>query len=139
VWRRLLAVSETSIAELGEILQNAFGGSGEHLHRFLIRGAAYGIPHLGNVGFREDTRRVFVPRLLADAPGQPSVQHSLGHGSIHGGEKGLVVKRFIEIGDRPGPYRRVSHQVVAVPRHYDDACLGRNGLELLLDFEAAHN
>jgi len=34
VWRRLLVVSETSIAELGEILQNAFGGSGEHLHRF---------------------------------------------------------------------------------------------------------
>ena len=74
VWRRLLVVSETSIAELGEILQNAFGGSDEHLHRFLIRGAAYGIPHLGNVGFREDARWVFVPRLLADAPGQPSIE-----------------------------------------------------------------
>jgi hypothetical protein len=58
---------------------------------------------------------------------------------MHGGEKGLVVKRFIEIGDRPGPYRRVSHRVVVVPRHYDDARLGRNGLELFLDFEAGHN
>ena len=74
MWRRLLVVSETSIAELGEILQNAFGGSGEHLHRFPKRGAAYGIPHLGNVGFREDARWVFVPRLLADAPGQPSIE-----------------------------------------------------------------
>ena len=36
VWRRLLVVSTTSIAELHEILQNAFGWSGQHLHRFLI-------------------------------------------------------------------------------------------------------
>src|SRR5258708_26305883 len=62
-----------------------------------------------------------------------------GHGLMHGGEKGLVIKRFIEIGGGPGPYRRLSHQVVVVPRHDDDARLGRNGLEFLLDFEAAHN
>src|SRR5258705_7544977 len=61
-----------------------------------------------------------------------------GHGLMHGGEKGVVVKRFNEIGDRPGLYRRVSHRVVVVRRTYDDARLGRNGLELLLDFEAAH-
>jgi hypothetical protein len=44
VWRRLLVISETSLAELHEILQNAFDWSGEHLHRFLIHGAAYGVP-----------------------------------------------------------------------------------------------
>jgi len=131
-------VSETSIAELGEILQNAFGGSGEHLHRFLIRGAAYGIPHLGNVGFREDARWVFVHGSWPTLPASPALKHSLGHGFMHGGEKGLVVKRFNEIGDRPSLYRRVPHQVVVVRRTYDDARLGRNGLELLLDFEAAH-
>src|SRR5580700_814647 len=49
VWRRLLVVSTTSIAELHEILQNAFSWSGEHLHRFLIHGAAYGIPCLGGI------------------------------------------------------------------------------------------
>ena len=43
VWRRLLVESDTSIAELHEILQSAFDWSGEHLHRFLIHGAAYGI------------------------------------------------------------------------------------------------
>ena len=32
VWRRLLVVSTTSIAELHEILQKAFSWSGEHLH-----------------------------------------------------------------------------------------------------------
>jgi len=35
VWRRLLVISETSLAELHEILQTAFAWSGEHLHRFL--------------------------------------------------------------------------------------------------------
>jgi hypothetical protein len=71
-------------------------------------------------------------------PASPALKHSLGHGLMHGGEKGVVVKRFNEIGDRPSLYRRVPHQVVVVRRTYDDARLGRNGLELLLDFEAAH-
>jgi Plasmid pRiA4b ORF-3-like protein len=55
-WRRLLVVSTTSIAEFHEILQSAFGWSDEHLHRFLIHGTAYGIPHLGGIVFREDAR-----------------------------------------------------------------------------------
>ena len=63
VWRRLLVVSTTSIAELHEILQNAFGWSGEHLHRFLIHGAAYGIPCLGGIVFRDDARRVPLSRF----------------------------------------------------------------------------
>jgi len=63
VWRRLLVVSTTSIAELHEILQNTFSWSGEHLHRFLIHGAAYGIPCLGGIDFREDARRVPLSRF----------------------------------------------------------------------------
>src|SRR6266481_816828 len=39
VWRRLLVASDTTLAELHEILQSAFDWSGEHLHRFLIHGA----------------------------------------------------------------------------------------------------
>ena len=39
VWRRLLLASDTSIAELHEILKSAFDWSGEHLHRFLIHGS----------------------------------------------------------------------------------------------------
>src|ERR1700730_13392329 len=68
-------------------------------------------------------------------------QHSSalrGDDLMRGGEKGVVVKRFIEISDRPGLYRRVPHRVVVVRGTYDHAGLGRNGLELLLDFEAAH-
>jgi hypothetical protein len=63
VWRRLLVVSTTSIAELHEILQSAFGWSGEHVHRFLIHGAAYGIPHVGGIVFREDARGVPLSRF----------------------------------------------------------------------------
>src|SRR6266481_5518306 len=51
IWRRLLVVSETSLGELHEILRSAFGWSGEHLHRFLIHGVAYGIPHVGGSGW----------------------------------------------------------------------------------------
>ena len=51
--RRLLVISETSLAELHEILQNAFDWSGEHLHRFLIHGAAYGVPCIA----RKSTRK----------------------------------------------------------------------------------
>src|ERR1700724_2279509 len=63
IWRRLLVVSETSLGELHEMLQRAFGWSGEHLHRFLIHGVAYGIPHVGGIVFREDARRVPLSRF----------------------------------------------------------------------------
>lgn len=45
VWRRLLVASDTSIAELHEILQSAFDWSGEHLHiskDFTARTERYG-------------------------------------------------------------------------------------------------
>jgi Plasmid pRiA4b ORF-3-like protein len=58
VWRRLLVASDTTFAELHEILQSAFDWSGEHLHRFLIDGAAYGIRCLGGIVFQEDARWV---------------------------------------------------------------------------------
>jgi len=32
-----------------------------------------------------------------------------GYGLMHGGQKGVVVKGFNEIGYRPGLYRRVPH------------------------------
>jgi hypothetical protein len=63
IWRRLLVVSETSLGELHEMLQSAFGWSGEHLHRFLINGVAYGIPHVGGIVFREDARGVPLSRF----------------------------------------------------------------------------
>jgi len=52
-----------SLGELHEILQNAFGWSGEHLHRFLIHGVTYGIPHVDGIVFREDARGVPLSRF----------------------------------------------------------------------------
>jgi hypothetical protein len=63
VWRRLLVASKTRLAELHEILQTAFAWSGDHLHRFLIHGAAYGVPRLGGIAFRDDARRVPLSRF----------------------------------------------------------------------------
>src|SRR5260221_4980268 len=57
---------------------------------------------------------------------------------MHGGEKGVIVKRINKIGDRPSLYRRVTHRVMVVRGTYDHARLGRNDLQLLLDFEADH-
>jgi Plasmid pRiA4b ORF-3-like protein len=62
VWRRLLLASDTSLAELHAILQHAFAWSDEHLHRFLIH-AAYGVPRLGGLAFRDDARRVPLSRF----------------------------------------------------------------------------
>jgi Plasmid pRiA4b ORF-3-like protein len=63
VWRRLLVLSETGLAELHDVLQTAFGWSGEHLHRFLIHGTAYEIRCLGGIVFREDALRVPLSRF----------------------------------------------------------------------------
>jgi hypothetical protein len=63
VWRRLLLASDTSLAQLREILQRAFAWSDDHLHRFWIHGAAYGLPRLGGIAFREDAHRVPLSRF----------------------------------------------------------------------------
>jgi len=63
VWRRLLVVRATGLAELHDVLQTAFDWSGEHLHRFLIHGTAYGIRCLGGIVFREDALRVPLSRF----------------------------------------------------------------------------
>src|SRR5947209_5850282 len=78
VWRRLLVASDTSLAELHEVLQHAFGWSDDHLHRFLIHGTAYGVPRLGGISFqlfsRQDAPLPFVTgsrvslRLLGASP-----------------------------------------------------------------------
>src|SRR5664279_4361471 len=57
IWRRLLVSGESTVADLHTIVQTAFGWGGEHLHRFVIHGAEYGINYVGGPGFR-DARQV---------------------------------------------------------------------------------
>jgi hypothetical protein len=43
IWRRLLVCSDSTVAQLHEVLQNAFGWDDEHLNRFEIRGREYSV------------------------------------------------------------------------------------------------
>lgn len=43
IWRRLLVTSNTTIAQLHDIVQIAMGWEDLHLHQFRIHGKAYGI------------------------------------------------------------------------------------------------
>jgi hypothetical protein len=63
VWRRLLISSETSLAQLHEIVQMAFAWSGEHLHLFHIHGQDYGVPQCGGICFDDDARQVQLSRF----------------------------------------------------------------------------
>lgn len=58
IWRRLLVRADSTIADLHGTLQVAFGWEGDHLHRFVIHGAEYGISYAGGIGFDDDARTV---------------------------------------------------------------------------------
>lgn len=77
IWRRLLVRADTSLADLHEILQVAFGWSDEHLHRFVVQGAAYddavhgddlAAVRLVDLGLRETERFVYDYGLGVLAP-----------------------------------------------------------------------
>ena len=57
-WRRLLARSDSTIADLHASLQLVLGWSDEHLNRFVIHGREYGVWHEGGLGFRDNPRHV---------------------------------------------------------------------------------
>jgi hypothetical protein len=58
-----LISSETSLAQLHEILLLAFAWSGEHLHLFHIHGRDYGVSQYGGIAFSEDARQVRLSRF----------------------------------------------------------------------------
>jgi hypothetical protein len=63
IWRRLLVPDQATIADLHDILQTAFGWSGEHLHHFTVHGAQYGLCYDGGPSFRDDARQVRLASL----------------------------------------------------------------------------
>ena len=63
VWRRLLVCADSSVADLHEVLQIAFGWEDMHLNRFEIRGREYGVYRDGGQSFSTDARQVRLRNL----------------------------------------------------------------------------
>src|ERR1700730_10914209 len=79
IWRRLLVPSDTSsIAQLHEVLQVAFGWEDMHLHRFEIRGPAYGLSRDGGVFFDTDARKVRIGDLRSPKKNRVKRCHACG-------------------------------------------------------------
>ena len=58
IWRIQLVRSDSTIAQLHDTLQIAFGWNDEHLHQFLIHGKPYGIWMPGGISFYDNPHRV---------------------------------------------------------------------------------
>jgi hypothetical protein len=58
IWRRLLVRSDSTVAQLHQALQVAFGWDDEHLNRFEIRGREYAVYRDGGGMMGIDARRV---------------------------------------------------------------------------------
>ena len=58
VWRRLLVRAESSVADLHEVLQVAFGWGDMHLNRLEFRGREFGVYRDGGPSFSTDSRKV---------------------------------------------------------------------------------
>src|SRR5438128_12664861 len=58
IWRRLLVRSDSTVAQLHDTLQIAFGWTDEHLHQFLIRGKPYGVWKPGGISFCDNPHQV---------------------------------------------------------------------------------
>jgi len=62
IWRRLRVTSDTTIAQLHDIVQIAMGWEDLHLHQFRIHGKTYGIYRDGGISFADNPHEV----ILAD-------------------------------------------------------------------------
>jgi hypothetical protein len=58
IWRRLLVPGRTSLADLHDILQIAFGWTDDSLHQFLIHGRKFGLSREGGLSFRDNPHDV---------------------------------------------------------------------------------
>jgi hypothetical protein len=83
IWRRLLVRSDSSIAQLHEVLQIAFGWEDMHLNRFAIRGREYGISRDGGLMFSADAREVRLRDLKLRRLERFTYEYDFGDGWLH--------------------------------------------------------
>lgn len=58
IWRRVLVRSDSTLAQLHDVIQVLFDWSDTHLHRFRIHGRDYGVNRLGGLRFSQEADRV---------------------------------------------------------------------------------
>jgi hypothetical protein len=82
IWRRLLVRSDSSLAQLHETLQVAFGWEDVHLNRFEIHGREYGVYRDGGPSFR-DARKVTLTDLKLRRSERFIYEYDFGDDWIH--------------------------------------------------------
>jgi hypothetical protein len=75
--------SDSSVAQLHEVLQVAFGWEDMHLHRFEIRGREYGVNRGGGVFFDTDVRKVLIGDLKLRRMERFTYEYDFGDSWIH--------------------------------------------------------
>jgi hypothetical protein len=83
IWRRLLTRSDSSIAQVHEVLQIAFGWEDMHLHRFEIRGREYGVNRGGGAFFDTDARKVLIGDLKLRRMERFAYEYDFGDSWMH--------------------------------------------------------
>ena len=58
IWRRVMVRSETTLAQLHDVIQILFDWSDTHLHRFRIHGRDYGVSRPGGLWFSQEAGQV---------------------------------------------------------------------------------
>lgn len=58
IWRRILVMSDTTIAQLHFVLQTVMGWEDLHLHQFCLHGRNYGIYRVGGIRFDDNPQQV---------------------------------------------------------------------------------
>jgi len=80
IWRRLLVRSESTIAQLHEVLQIAFDWKDMHLNRFEIRGREYGVSWDGGISVAKDASKVRLCDLNLRRLERFTYEYDLGDG-----------------------------------------------------------
>lgn len=65
IWRRILVASDTTLADLHDILQAVMGWEDYHLHQFNIGGRYYGVPHPDDYLKMENEKKVRLSQVVS--------------------------------------------------------------------------
>ena len=83
IWRRLLVRSDSTVAQLHEVLQVAFGWGDEHLNRFEIRGREYAVYRHGGGMIGTDATGVRLDGLKLRRLERFTYEYDFGDSWIH--------------------------------------------------------